>query len=132
MLFFIFIILFCIGLFLHFLFEYDLGDTIGTLLYIFSAIAIVISLIIMAYNYVTKDAFIKVNEECYKALTYKVESDICCDEFGLLNKEVIDEVQEWNQGVIYYQNIQRNFWVGIYYPNVFDDFKTIDYDNFER
>ena len=30
----------------------------------------------------------------------------------------------------YYQNIQNDFWVGIFYPNVFDQFETIDYEKF--
>ena len=59
--------------------------------------------------------------------TYKIESNSCRDEFGLLSKELIDEVQEWNQDVRYYQKIQRNFWVGIFYPNVYDEFETIDF-----
>ena len=26
----------------------------------------------------------------------------------------------------------ENFWVGIFYPNVYDEFKTIDYENYSR
>ena len=71
------------------------------------------------------------NAEKYKALTYKLESDACRDQFGLLNKEIIDEVQDWNTGIVYYKAMEDNFWVGIYYPDVYGDLGTIDYETYE-
>lgn len=71
------------------------------------------------------------NVEKYKALTYKLESEACRDQFGLLNKEIIDEVQRWNVKVTYYKAMEDNFWVGIYYPDVYGDLGTIDYETYE-
>lgn len=71
------------------------------------------------------------NAEKYKALTYKLESEACRDQFGLLNKEIIDEVQNWNVKVTYYKSMEDNFWVGIYYPDVYGDLGTIDYETYE-
>lgn len=93
-------------------------------------ITVIIMLICLCVQYSAVDADIAKNEELYKAITYKVESGACRDELGLLSKEVIDEVQEWNKDVLYYQNIQDNFWLGIFYPNVFDQFETIDYERY--
>ena len=89
-------------------------------------------LVVLPCMYIGIDARVEQLKENYKAITYKVESGACRDEFGLLNKEVIDEIQEWNKDVRFYQNIQDNFWLGIYYPNVFDEFETIDYESFEK
>ena len=71
------------------------------------------------------------NAEKYKALTYKLENEACRDQFGLLNKEIIDEVQRWNVKVTYYKAMEDNFWVGIYYPDVYGDLGTIDYETYE-
>ena len=71
------------------------------------------------------------NAEKYKALTCKLESEACRDQFGLLNKEIIDEVQRWNVKVTYYKAMEDNFWVGIYYPNVYGNLGTIDYETYE-
>jgi len=49
-----------------------------------------------------------------------------------LNKEVIDEIQDWNENITYYKNIQKDFWVGIFVPNVYDQFETIDYTKYGR
>ena len=58
------------------------------------------------------DSHLEKTREQYKAITYKIESDACRDEFGLLNKEVIDEIQEWNKDVRFYQNIQEERFLG--------------------
>ena len=71
------------------------------------------------------------NAEKYKALTYKLESEACRDQFGLLNKEIIDEVQDWNTDITYYKSMEDNFWMGIYYPDVYGDLGTIDYETYE-
>lgn len=65
-------------------------------------------------------------DELYKSLQYKIQTEQCRDEFGLINKEFIDEVQNWNVDVAKYKEYQRDFWIGIFYPNIFDDFETID------
>lgn len=129
MLFWSFIILFVIGIILDKVFEFELlGELVTTL----SGLAVIISLFLIIGEYTTTDSYLEKSREQYKAITYKIESDACRDEFGLLNKEVIDEIQEWNKDVRFYQNIQDNFWLGIYYPNVFDEFETIEYESFEK
>ena len=129
MLFWSFVILFVVGIILYNVFEFELsGELVSTL----SGLAIIISLFLIIGEYTTMDSYLEKTREQYKAITYKIESDTCRDEFGLLNKEVIDEIQEWNKDVRFYHNIQDNFWLGIYYPNVFDEFETIDYESFEK
>ena len=104
----------------------------GVMLAIVTGIAVIAMSIGLCVTYSTVDAEIAMNEELYKAITYKVESGACRDEFGLLSKEVIDEVQEWNEDILYYQNMQDNFWVGIFYPDIYDQFKTIDYTRYSK
>ena len=129
MLFWIFVILFIIGLVIM---KTDCVEYLGELLAVIGGIAVVTSLIIITLEYTTIDSYLEANREIYKAITYKVESDACKDELGLLSKDVIDEIQEWNKDVRYYQNIQDNFWIGIFYPNVYDEFETIDYESYSK
>ena len=132
MLFWLFIILFVVGIILYKVFEFEFFFVFCYVISIISGLAVIISLFIIIGEYTTMDSYLEKTREQYKAITYKIESDSCRDEFGLLNKEVIDEIQEWNKDVRFYQNIQDNFWLGIYYPNVFDEFETIDYESFEK
>ena len=84
-------------------------------------------IIILCCQHMGVDGMVEKNLEIYDAIEYKVTSGVCRDEFGLLSKEVIDEVQDWNKDVRYYKAVQDDFWIGIFYPNVFDQFETIDY-----
>lgn len=99
---------------------------------VIGGIAIFIMLIIIISTHCGINAQVQKLRETYTALTYKLESGACRDEFGLLSKEIIDEVQNWNEDVVYNQNIQRDFWVGIFFPNVFDEFETIDYQRYQK
>ena len=90
-----------------------------------------IMLIVIITNNCRINARVQKYQETYTALTFKLESGACRDKFGLLSKEIIDEIQNWNEDVVYNQNIQRDFWVGIFYPNVFDEFETIDYERYQ-
>ena len=102
----------------------------GTLIFIISAVAALVMLIIISTSQIGNRALMAKNQERYNALIYKVESDSYRDEFGLLNKEVIDEIQEWNEDLAFRKSNQRDFWIGIFIPNIYDDFEKIDYEKF--
>lgn len=114
-------------------FFYSISDGIkgiGVVIGCIGVVALVIMLIILPFNYMGVDGYVELNKERYKALTYKIESGACRDEFGLLSKEVIDEVQDWNECVVKGKKIQNDFWLGVFYPDVYDQYETIDYERY--
>lgn len=92
-----------------------------------SSVLTVLFLIIIVFTHIGTDAEVAQRKAQYDALTYKLESEFARDEFGLLNNETIDEVQEWNEDLAYLKAMQRDFWMGIFYPNIYDDLELIDY-----
>ena len=110
----------------------DIIEYSGWVTVVVSGIIMTIMIIIFACNYIGVNDQVEKAKERYNAIAYKVESGACRDEFGLLNKEVIDEIQDWNEHVTYYKNFQKDFWVGIFVPNVYDQFETIDYTKYGR
>ena len=116
-------------------FLYDNDDTlkiVGGITTLISGFIMIIMITILCCMYIGIDARVEQSKETFDAITYKVESGACRDEFGLLNKEVIDEIQSWNESVIYNKKMQNDFWAGIFYPNVYDQFETIDYEKYGR
>lgn len=116
-------------------FLYQNDDTIessGWATVVLSGFIMVIMIIVFVCNYIGINAQVEKTKERYNAITYKVESGACRDEFGLLNKEVIDEIQDWNESITYHKNIQKDLWIGIFIPNVYDQFETIDYTKYGR
>lgn len=70
------------------------------------------------------------NEQRYKALIYKAQTESIRDEFGIVNKEYIDEVQSWNEYVAKYQAYSNDFWIGIFYPDrQYEGLKTINLED---
>ena len=86
---------------------------------------IVISLCIMACNYIGIDAEVAGYQKRYEALTYQYENDFYDNDNDVGKKELVSEIQYWNSDLAYRKTIQRDFWVGIYYPNVYDQFEFI-------
>lgn len=79
-------------------------------------------------NYILKqfgDASVAKWETQYESLTYQLENNLYDNDNDIGKKELMDEIREWNGNLAYCKEIQRNFWVGIYYPNVYDNFEFI-------
>ena len=145
MLFWLFVILFQFGVFIMMFSQYDFGsvarkknyflewvyynhrkiESFGLCISIVSFFVIAGSLVIILVNGICSISDVASKKETYESLCYKVESEEVRDEFGLLNKEIVDEIQEWNEEIARKQSVQDNFWLGIYNPNVYDEFEKI-------
>lgn len=115
---------------------YEQFDLEGTSIFCgFLAVCMVIAIIVSGFilidNYGNVDANVAASKEIYKSLTYQLENNLYDNDNDLGKKELYKEIQEWNKDVVYYQNIQDSFWFGIFYPNVYDQFKTIEYETYK-
>lgn len=100
--------------------------TFGTTAVI-SGIIIFCMLIFIIVAQVQADGIRASNEQTHNALVYKAQTEAIRDEFGVVNKEYIDEVQAWNEYLAKYQSYSHNFWIGIFYPKrAYDGFEFID------
>lgn len=127
MLFWLILAIFVLWVILSVIFGWDTG---GMFAIAFGVASLIIMLVFIAAFHVGSPAEKVRLAEKQRALEYKLESGACRDELGLLNKEVIDEIQGWNESVSKNKILQRDFWIGIFIPNIYDDFETIDYEGF--
>ena len=110
----------------------DITGTIAGGLSIMSIGGFIVAIIYFAATYISIDVTIAKNEAKYEALMYKVQTENARDQLGLLNKDYIDEVQEWNEYVAEWKAGTKNLWVGIFYPNKISDcLEVIDLQSFE-
>ena len=127
MLFWIFVGAFIIVLMLVYLLrDTDIPLEISAITATFLGAAIMISLCIMACNYIGIDAKVSSYQKRYEALTYQYENNFYDNDNDVGKKELVSEIQYWNSDLAYRKTIQRDFWVGIYYPNVYDQFEFIE------
>lgn len=126
MLFFIFVAIFVIGI-LATIFTDKWSDShiiaIGIL--VVGIFLLAINTVILATNYIDIDSSVAGWEKQYESLTYQLENNLYDNDNDIGKKELMDEIREWNEDLAYHKEIQRNFWVGIYYPNVYDNFEFI-------
>lgn len=108
----------------------DMYDIIFMALRICGFVILIILGGIIVTEHCGTDAIIAENTAIYESLIYKMESTTCRDEFGFLNKEVIDEVAKWNQELARNKSLQRDPWIGCFTPDIFDQFEFIDYTSF--
>ncbi len=100
---------------------------ISGIIAVISGIVIVCMLISIIITQTQADGLRASNEQRYNALVYKSQTEAIRDEFGIVNKPYIDEVQAWNEDLAKYQSYSHNFWIGIFYPKrAFDGFEFID------
>lgn len=94
---------------------------------VISGIVIACMLIGIIVSNISADGLRASNEQRYNALVYKAQTEAIRDEFGIVNKSYIDEVQAWNEYLAKYQSYSHSFWIGIFYPKrAYDGFEFID------
>lgn len=106
--------------------------TAGVITTALTILTLVIMTLCISESHWRSEAELAILRERENALVYKVESGACRDDFGLLNKSVIDEIQEWNETIVKNKKLQNNFWLGIFYPDIYDEFETIDYTKYKK
>lgn len=106
----------------------DSRSSTGTLLYTFGAVANLISCGVFLCENINTNAYIAKMQTRYDMLIYQYENDIYDNDNDLGKRDLVVDIKEWNEDLSYYQNTQDNFWIGIYIPNVYDQFKFISLD----
>lgn len=100
--------------------------------YIFSAvltfvagIAAAIMLIVIIVNNVGVEAKIEANKQRYDSLVYQAENNFYENDNDLGKKDLVNQIQEWNEDLAEGKVLQDDFWVGILYADIYDEFDFI-------
>lgn len=114
-------------------FVWDNEETItitGAMIAIVSGITALVMLLCIILTQITADGDRSMMEQRYKALIYKLQTESIRDDFGIVNKEYIDEIQKWNEDLAKRQSYSHNIWISIFYPKrKYDSLEFIDLEN---
>ena len=78
------------------------------------------------------DAKLAREYEEYYSLVYQYENDIYDNDNDLGKRELMEDIQTWNSDLAYKQRIQDNFWVGIFYPDIYHHIEFIELKGGEK
>lgn len=79
----------------------------------------------IANTYATIDANIAAWEQNYKTIVYQLENNMY-EENSMGLRDLMERVELWNSDLAMRKELTNNFWIGIYYPDVYDQFNFID------
>lgn len=102
---------------------YDNGFAIFTMA--IGIICVAVCLIVMLSTLTNVDGYVAKNEARYDSLVYQYENDIYDNDNDLGKRELMVAIQEWNEDLAWYREAQDDFWIGIFIPNVYDQFDYI-------
>lgn len=89
-------------------------------------IVAIIMLVVIIVKNINVDAYVAENQMRYEMLVYQYENDIYDNDNDLGKRDLMEDIQEWNEDLAYYREAQDDFWVGIFHPNVYDQFEFIE------
>ena len=107
------------------LFTYDL-ENLGIAISAIGIFGIIASVVVLAINYIGIDGYIARMNTRYETLIYQYENDIYDNDNDLGKRELMVDIQNWNEDLSSRRERQRDFWIGIYIPNIYDQFEYIE------
>ena len=105
--------------------DFEWVSMLSTIISVIAGIAFVVMLIVVIYNNVGVEAKIESNKQRHESLVYQAENNLYENDNDLGKKELVNQIQEWNENLARGKALQDDFWVGIFYADIYDEFDFI-------
>lgn len=103
----------------------DFSDFFSVVVKIAAVVLIGLSLVYFLFIYGSIDSYMAKVNVTRESLIYQLENDIYDNVTDNGKKELISEIQDWNEDLAWYREMQDNFWFGIYIPNIYNQIEPI-------
>lgn len=99
---------------------------LGLVLGIFAWAAVAITGACVVITNIGVDGTIAANQQLYDSLVYQLENNLYDNDNDVGKQELYEKVTEWNTDLACRKALQNDFWIGIFYPNIYDQFDFIE------
>lgn len=130
MLFWIFVILLVVGIVLVILDEHwmlsQFVEDLGLVAIVAGVVGFIITGLILIFNHAGKNGEIAYWETKREMLVYQLENDIYENDNDLGKRDLMEDIVEYNTSLARRQANQNDFWIGIFVPDIYDQFEFIE------
>lgn len=130
MLFWIFVILLVVGIILAILDEQcllnELGENLGVIAIVVGVVGLIATGLILIFNHAGKNGEIAYWEAKREMLVYQLENNIYENDNDLGKRDLMEDIVEYNTSLARKQANQDDFWIGIFVPDIYDQFEFIE------
>ena len=105
--------------------DFEWASMLSAIISVIAGIAFVVMLIVIIVNNVGVGASIEANKQRYESLVYQAENNLYENDNDLGKKDLADQIQNWNEDLASGKALQHDFWVGIFIPDIYDEFEFI-------
>lgn len=106
----------------------ELPEHVTWIVSVLLGIVVLIMGIMIAEAHITADARVEQYQKRYESLVYQYENDIYDSDDDVVGKrDLYTDIERWNSDLAYRKRVQKNLWVGIFYPNIYDQFEFVKY-----
>ncbi len=119
------------GIIGHVLLDRFYSDLLGDLSVGTSLLAGITSVVMIIFAIVVNvgtDGMIAAKQQLYDSLTYQLEHDLYDNDNDIGKKELYSQITDWNADLAQGKAMQHDKWVGIFYPNIYDGFDFIVFE----
>lgn len=108
--------------------ECDIRECLGFLSAILSVLGWIVFVIMLVFAIaanVGTNGKIAAKHQIYDSLVYQLENDLYDNDNDIGKRELYEKVTDWNADLAQGRAMQHDPWVGVFYPNIYDNLEFI-------
>ena len=105
---------------------FDVVPFISTIMSTACIVALLVEIVVLSVNHIGVDGYIQKMNERYDMLVYQYDNDIYDNDNDLGKRELIEDIQDWNEDLASRKENQDDTWIGIFIPDIYDQFEFIE------
>lgn len=129
MIFFVTLIILVVSVFFAIKFKdslrFECTGMIFTVVSVIAGFGASIMVIVIIANNVGVAGEIQARKQKYDSLVYQAENNLYENDNDLGKKDLANQIQKWNEDLARGKVLQDDFWVGIFYADIYDEFEFI-------
>ena len=106
--------------------NWDAVNYISIGLTVIAAVLCIVMIFIMVGAHLGNDGYVASMRQRYDALVYQAENHLYDDDIHVSKKELANQITSWNEDLAKGKINQKDQWIGIFVPDIYDEFEFID------